>query len=214
MIIIQFIGIFFKVRGPSTHGHTHSRGDAPHFHTLVNVIPLDSFFPPPPATAVGLSGVCTPSSPSPAAAASLSVLTPSPLQLQTVPLTWGEWLVCIAVGFGTCLISWATRWVSRNMTISGDVLALRKIEPRKTSSGRSASGRHLTGSMRGAGAGGSLRASGSIKVTRDHHSAEHHSGSIRVTKEHHSAEHHHTVVMTNGAATNNKVVPFVSDHEQ
>ena len=212
MIIIQFIGIFFKVRGPSTHGHTHSRGDAPHFHTLVNVIPLDSFFPPPPATAVGLSGVCTPSSPSPAAAASLSVLTPSPLQLQTVPLTWGEWLVCIAVGFGTCLISWATRWVSRNMTISGDVLALRKIEPRKTSSGRSASGRHLTGSMRGAGAG-SLRASGSIKVTREHHSAEHHSGGIRVTKEHHSAEHHHTVVMTNGAATNNKVVPFVSDHE-
>ena len=116
------------------------------------------------------------------------------------------------MGFGTCLISWATRWVSRNMTISGDVLALRKIEPRKTSSGRSASGRHLTGSMRGAGAG-SLRASGSIKVTREHHSAEHHSGGIRVTKEHHSAEHHHTVVMTNGAATNNKVVPFVSDHE-
>ena len=65
--------------------------------------------------------------------------------LQTVPLNWAEWLVCIAVGFGTCIVSWATRWISRNVALNGGVLSLRKADHHKT---RSGSGRSRTNSGR------------------------------------------------------------------
>ncbi|GAX78699.1 hypothetical protein CEUSTIGMA_g6137.t1 [Chlamydomonas eustigma] len=61
-----------------------------------------------------------------------------------VPLSWQEWLVCIAVGFGSCVVSWITRFISRNMACSSrDILLLRK--DRQTLLGRTLSGRSMSG---------------------------------------------------------------------
>ena len=67
-----------------------------------------------------------------------------------VPLNWAEWLVSIAIGFGACIVSWATRFVSRTC-VHQDILALRKLDRARTSSGlNSSSGtQSLKGSMHG-----------------------------------------------------------------
>ena len=70
-----------------------------------------------------------------------------------IPINWAEWLVTIAIGFGACIVSWATRYVSRTCLVK-DILALRKIDRARTSSAERSS---LKGSMKGSMAGVSMR---------------------------------------------------------
>lgn len=55
---------------------------------------------------------------------------------QVIPIDWAEWLITIAVGFGSCIVSWATRFVSRAWKSEINVLALRNVQRAKTASGR------------------------------------------------------------------------------
>jgi hypothetical protein len=65
--------------------------------------------------------------------------------LQVQPLDWKEWLICIAIGFTTCIISWTTRFVSRNVNVSLDVVWFRRSL--RTQSGRTGSGRAMSGRL-------------------------------------------------------------------
>ena len=106
---------------------------------------------------------------------------PSPKTPQVVPLDYIEWFCCIAAGFGTCLVSWATRWMSRNMRVDmvEVIINLRGggHHTNRRSTGRSLSGRQYSGrtytgrpddygSHRGNRGmkGSSMRGSASIKV--------------------------------------------------
>ncbi len=72
------------------------------------------------------------------------------------PLDWSEWLACLAIGLGSFVVSFLTRFITRNCCTGSDgVLVMRRV-----GNGRNGSGRHIGGgggSMRGSmGGGGSL----------------------------------------------------------
>ncbi len=85
---------------------------------------------------------------------------------QVKPLDYKEWLGCVAAGFGTCLISWITRFISRNMHYfnSCDILAVRKpVVLQAHGFKRSASGRIVPD--HGVAGGGALKTSASLKAS-------------------------------------------------
>ena len=63
---------------------------------------------------------------------------------QVAPLDWIEWLVTIAIGFSTCIISWLVRFFTRSINWGNiDILWVRR--GRRGMSGRGGSGRTMSG---------------------------------------------------------------------
>lgn len=83
---------------------------------------------------------------------------------KVVPQTWQEWLVAIAIGFGSSILSWIQRFLTRNFeTILGkSVVELRRGRRVATAVGhRTSSGRNSlrrVGSIVAGDNGGSIRA--------------------------------------------------------
>lgn len=63
---------------------------------------------------------------------------------QVAPLDWAEWLITIAIGFSTCIISWLVRFFTRVIDWGKiDILWVRR--GRRGMSGRAGSGRTMSG---------------------------------------------------------------------
>ena len=80
---------------------------------------------------------------------------------KVVPLVWQEWLVGIAIGFGSSIISWTQRFITRNFStfFSASIVDLRRGGRVTSAQGRTTSGKSFkrVGSIV-AGDMGSMRA--------------------------------------------------------
>lgn len=85
------------------------------------------------------------------------------LFFKVVPQLWQEWLIAAAVGFTSSLLSWAQRFITRNIgTMSlGNITELRRGGRAAVAQGRTASGKNSlqrVGSIVAGDMGGSMRA--------------------------------------------------------